>query len=128
MQRRLIALLPLAACAAPPAQPSLSGTNWRLLAAEEPAPTLQFTTGSQGLSGAGFSGCNQFMGRVVSGPDGALRFMGVAGTMMVCDPGSDAQEARVLQGLNNVRRIRLAADRLEMLGHDGALLLTWGRG
>ena len=126
MKRSLPALLLLAACAVPQPGHGLGGTTWRLQGAEAPVPTLTFAP--DGLSGAGFSGCNRFMGRVQPGADGALRFMGVAGTMMVCEPGTDAQEARVLEGLNNVRRIRRSADRLDMLGHDGAPLLEWRRG
>jgi len=126
MRPDLPALLLLSACAAATPSAQIACSSWRLHGAEAPVPTLAFA--ADGRSGAGFSGCNRFMGRVQSGPDGALRFMGVAGTIMVCEQGADAQEARVLQGLNNVRRIRRSADRLEMLGHDGALLLEWRRG
>ncbi len=126
MKFRWLVLLPLAACAAPTPPVGLAGTSWVLHRAEEPAPSLEFS--ADGLRGSGFSGCNRFMGRVATGPDGALRFMGVAGTMMACAPETDPQEALVLEGLNNVRRIRRMDDRLEMLGQDGAVLLIWRRG
>lgn len=66
-------------------------------------------------------GCNQLIGGYERAGD-RLGFGAVASTMMACPPPLGDLESRLSEALAMTRQLRLAADRLELLGDDGAVL------
>jgi heat shock protein HslJ len=126
MPRRMTAagLLMLAGCAAsPPLAGTLAGPAWTLesIAGEAPArpSTLRFEEGR--LAGQG--PCNRYAGawRIEGG---ALSIGPLVATRMACPEPAMAQEARLLRLLDSARLERLTADRLEIIGADGARLVA----
>ena len=86
MRRALIALLALAACAAPAPQTlegrQLDGTYWVLRDPNlhpQTAPTLRFV----GARADGFAGCNRWSARITQA-NGGLRFEDISATEMAC--------------------------------------------
>jgi heat shock protein HslJ len=123
--------LALAACGAQSGPPSLEGTQWSLVSfgpagAETPLveeSTITLTAADGQVEGSG--GCNSYGGEYqVQGNE--ITFENVTSTLLACsDELVTQQEQQYFQALNAVRTYELGADRLNLYGADGQLLLTF---
>ncbi len=104
------------------AAPPLRGTVWRLVeldgAAVAAVPGQQremgLTLSATQNQVAGYAGCNNLAGGFESnGP--ALRFTGMAGTMMACEPVAMDRERRFHQVLGTVTAYRIEGAQLSLL-------------
>lgn len=105
MRRALIALVALAACAAPAPQTlegrQLDGTYWVLRDPDlhpQTAPTLRFV----GARADGFAGCNRWSARITQA-NGGLRFEDISATEMACPGRAMEVERQFLERLPQVR-------------------------
>jgi copper homeostasis protein (lipoprotein) len=113
---------------APPADLALRGTTWNLvqLSGKPVAPLpngrrahLVLDPAAPQLSGHG--GCNRLMGGFESNGS-ALRFTGVGGTRMACEPEVMATEYGLLQALSKVAAWTVRGDELELVDAGGVVL------
>lgn len=109
------------------AHAALEGTRWTLIppdagpmAAADPRrlPHLTFDAGTHRANGSG--GCNQIAGDYERAGE-SLRLGRLAGTMMACAEGMEAERA-FLQALTRVRAWRVDEGRLELLDGEGKVL------
>ena len=108
----------------------LEGTRWQLVrVGDRPVRTphsprqahLIFDAESQRVTGAG--GCNRLSGAYERTGD-QLTFSKMAGTMMACVDGMEAEKA-FLEALTKVKSFRIAGQGLELLDGDGKVLATF---
>jgi copper homeostasis protein (lipoprotein) len=126
---RFIKTVPGETCARPDAVASLTNTYWRIESlsgmpvravenAREPhlvlfdPPEMRFRA---------TVGCNQMVGGYTHEGD-SLVFGNAAMTMMACPPPLDTLERQLSEVLDATRRIRLEADRLDLLAADDTVL------
>lgn len=146
--RRLVLLLVLAGCAPDPASgpdpsaPSSEterptvGPDWDLVAlGDTPVlastrPTLTFTDQPHAPEAdfdtfGGYTGCNWFGGGYRLDGETLTTDGEVAATERGCQPEIQEQEARYLDALGRMARVGRDGDRLDLLGADGVLLLSY---
>ncbi len=102
---------------------TLAGTAWQAERfgpdlANTPPADAEFTLEFEAARLSGSSGCNRFMG-TWSVVDGTLEIGPLASTMMYCD-GLMELESAYLSALQAVTGASLEADRLVLVGPDGA--------
>lgn len=124
----------LAGCAAVPPAPAsrvaeLDGSVWELPDAGAGRPvTLEFRGQDGGaLAVGGYDGCNRFNGPAELGEGNAIRFPRLAVTRMACLGGTAAIEQRMLAALEATRAMRVETPALNLMGEDGAVLLSFRR-
>jgi heat shock protein HslJ/uncharacterized lipoprotein YbaY len=104
------------------ASTALRDTEWRLVeldgqsvaAAEPQQRVMGLTLASEGSQVSGYSGCNNLAGGYESSGD-ALRFTGMIGTMMACDPAVMERERTFHQMLGQTTAYRIEGRRLTLL-------------
>ena len=108
----------------------LEGTRWKLVRVGDrpvsapPSPRqahLIFDAESHRVSGAG--GCNRLSGDYERNGE-QLTFSKMAGTMMACADGMEAEKA-FLEALTKVKSFRIADNDLELLDGDGKVLAAF---
>jgi heat shock protein HslJ len=134
------ALLALSACAndkSPATAPARSvstaellNTYWKLTLLGEQVVTtpqdkreIHFVLHSENQRVAGFSGCNQMMGRYVLNAD-QIRFDQMAGTLMACVPDLEL-ERKFLAIFPEVARWKISGETLRLLDAAGGTLATF---
>lgn len=104
---------------------TLFGIEWRLveLAGTEPienhVPTLAI---QQNGRAGGNSGCNVYFASATV-EDDTISFSDVGSTFMACDEPVMEQEQALFDALKLAARFKLEDGSLELLDHDGALLM-----
>jgi uncharacterized lipoprotein YbaY/heat shock protein HslJ len=118
---RLGGFEPGARCAAAAALP-LRGTAWRLIELEGVAVAaapgqprdIGLTLSATQNQVSGFAGCNNLVGGFESSGN-ALKFGGMAGTMMACDAAAMDRERKFHQALGAVTAFRIEGAQLSLL-------------
>ncbi len=129
MNRTLTAaMLLLGGCAAAftiasPSGGTLAGPAWTIESIAGEAPARPATLRFEEARLAGQGPCNRYAGAWRM-EGGALRIGPLVATRMACPEPAMAQEVLLLRLLDTGRLERLTADRLEIIGTDGARLVA----
>jgi heat shock protein HslJ len=128
----LAALVLLAACGGGDDEQSLDGTTWVLETIDDgdastpvlpdTEPTLVF----DGTSVSGSDGCNNLSGTVTVGPDDAISFGQMAGTLMACPEPIMDQAAIINETLAAAETYEINDTTLMLSSEDRQLIYSAG--
>jgi heat shock protein HslJ len=108
---------------------SLEGTRWVLDSVDTGTSSEPILTGTEpylefeGATVAGSDGCNQISGEVTVGPDDAIAFGQMAGTMMACEQAIMAQATVINEALAEATTYQIEGDQLTLSSEGGTDLV-----
>ncbi|RPI26136.1 MAG: META domain-containing protein, partial [Actinobacteria bacterium] len=107
----------------------LEGTRWVLDSIDDGTSSVQVLEGTEpflefdGETVSGSDGCNSFNGGVTVGPDDAIAFGQMAGTMMACEEAITIQATAINAALAGVITYQVDGDQLTLSADDGTGLV-----
>ena len=128
----LAVLLVLTACGGDEEQ-GLEATRWVLETIDSGDSSTPVLAGTEpylefaGETVSGSDGCNQFSGGVTVGPDDAIAFGQMAGTLMACEQAIMDQATAINVALAEVTTYQVDGDQL-ILSSDGGSQLVYAAG